>query len=176
MDVDLKQQGRRSLILSHGRGKESDQSGIRDIHAQNVRHMGLLIFVLPRLLEAMDNQQIGISLDATEMFNERAIYVLKLVQALPGQKQLDENLQRLRTTQFLIDQSTFMVVGIRHLYRLNDRLGTILPREVSFGDFRSQSGLTFPFYMTEKQSGQELYAVHLTDVHWNVGLSTSDFQ
>jgi hypothetical protein len=175
IDVDLPDR-KNSIIISHGKGSISDSFGTREISNQNARHMGLLIFVYPAIVQALDNLQTGISLsESTENVNGVEAYRIHIVQPTPPTLRGDSKLRQLRTLDVLIDRSTSMVMQLEHPLVADNRHHTIRMRQVNFSDFRNISGLLVPFAIEEKEANQHVSTLRLSTFKLNSGVSQTEF-
>ncbi|MBZ5494506.1 MAG: hypothetical protein LAO76_26580 [Acidobacteriia bacterium] len=165
-----------SIILNHGTGSVSDHSGSHAILGQNARHMGLLIFMLPHIVEAVEDPRTSISFDAgNDDMGCNDAYRIQIVQPIPTQLQNDLKLQQLRTFKLCIEKTSLMIVQFAHPLVLANRRHVVLVRQLVFSDFRMVSGLVLPFSIEEKQGGQHLSTLHLGTCSLSSGVQPDAF-
>lgn len=175
MDVRLPDR-KDSIILNHGNGSVSDHSGSHTILGQNAKHMGLLIFMLPNLVRAVEDPWTSISFDAgSDDIGCSDAYRIQIVQPIPAQLQNDLKLRQLRTFKLCIEKTSLMLVQFAHPLVLDNRHHVVLVRQLVFSDFRRVSGLLLPFSIEEKQGRQHLSTLHLATCNLNSGVLSSAF-
>ena len=176
MDVHLADSDQ-ATVINRGHGAITDHTGTHELLPQNASHMGLLIMAVPRLVHALEDPNVGISLHGTEMVGGDAAYRIDLEQGnLPKAARADSRLRQLRTTQIFIDTNTLMVVQIRYPYVFHDRKNTAIIRQLTFSDFRKVSGLLLPFTVDESHMDQHVSTLHLTTIELNSGVSSAVFE
>ncbi len=74
-----------------------------------------------------------------------------------------------------VSATSGLPVQIQYVRLANDNPSARLSHTRYLGDYRAVNGLAVPFYQEDAVNGQVLYALQLSQVQFNVGLSDFDF-
>ena len=169
--------GTRSWYVNKGDGALRDEEGkVTPIPYQNAVTLGALSFPVPRLSGATSDtassaRYLGLRTNGDHQYETIEV-------SRPNQFKVDPDgtLNKLFTTDYLFDPSTFQLASIQDKTHPVDRLTIDVDHEIDFADYRSVNGVQFPFSISERIAGQKTFSIELSTVTPNSGLSDSDFQ
>jgi hypothetical protein len=168
--------GVHSVVLNHGAGKSIHPGSSQEISAVNGSKLGLLIFPVPTLVNALEDPAASFSLTGTEQIVEIQASKIRIIRGLPPRFANDETMKRFKTFEVFIDPNTFMIVAVRHPYFQRGSSARVVLREVDFSSFTQVNGIMVPFTITEKAFNQTTWTVKLNNIGFNVGVHEGAFQ
>lgn len=168
--------GMQSWVASKANGSEKTTDGtISDlVWANQIKRLSLT-FPLALIASAVNNASTQITYAGRTSYQGHSVYDVRIQQTLPST--VDPNgTSSARTAQdFLIDSSTFVVLGVRdQLYGESSRQKA-QAHEIQFSNYQSENGVQVPLAVSEFIDGQETWTLQLSSISFNTGLTGSDF-
>jgi hypothetical protein len=90
-------------------------------------------------------------------------------------EQASKEAQRLSPTDFYLDPTSLLVLGIAYMTHPDNNMDVDLLSEVRFADYQSVNGVEVPFYIQHLQNGAVLMDITVTNASFNTGLSEDTF-
>ena len=95
---------------------------------------------------------------------------------IPNQKPaITSEVQNLSTVLYDLDASTRLPTGLHFYTHPDEDLGTNIPVDVLFSDYRAVNGVQVPFHMQRYVNGTLQLEINLSTATLNAGVSDNDF-
>lgn len=169
------QDGERTMLINHGKGRMSGPNLNLDISSMNAFHLGLSILPLLDLVAVSDDPLASVSFEGIEQVGGLTLYKIRLINGTPPQLLQMEGLKNLKGAEVLVNTADYAVVLYRHSYFIGNSTSRSIPREVEFYDFRSVNNVLVPFKMSERFGVQTRCVITLQNVEFNTGVTDQTF-
>jgi hypothetical protein len=129
-----------------------------------------------------------VKVNAALLDQTQSIVDMGLVQFGSGQARqigIQQNLQndptralsKLTRMDYFFDSSSFLLLRVRYVVHPNTDMTVGANRVVlDFGSYQNVNGIVAPFSIKQAIAGQQIWAMQLSSLAFNTGLSDSDFQ
>jgi hypothetical protein len=128
-----------------------------------------------KLVGLLDGPSRAIQLVESALIDGRQAYRVRLVRTATDRKERALLGRPSSTTDFIIDQQTFVIIAIEDTIYPNASTSGAFQHKVTYGNSRSVAGLQVPFSVKEEISGKFTWGLQLESFESNVGLAGSEF-
>jgi hypothetical protein len=166
-----------SWAVSDSQGSVKQANGKTTvIPSCNATNAGVLTLPHLGILTAINDATVSVSPATQVTLNERPTYDIRLQKTFTQQADPTGELTKCNTKDYLVDAATFALIETRDTVYPNDAPIAGIPHEVIFSGYQPMNGVAVPFSVTEKLDGQETWAIQLSAVNFNTGLTSAIFQ
>jgi hypothetical protein len=176
LDANLAE-GMRSWTVSDGQGAVREPSGKKStIPFSNACNLGSLTLPYVQLLAAINDTSESVLLLSPLTVGGQQVYDIRLRQNFARQDNPTGDLSKASVKDYLISQTTYTIVATQDTQYSNDAPWHSFKHELVFSDNRTVNGLLLPYAITETIEGQKTWAIQLSSISLNTGLTDSTFQ
>jgi hypothetical protein len=131
-------------------------------------------FPLPLIAWALNSPDAMASYVGLEQVNGESVHHIRIWNGFASNAAL-KSLSEFSIRDVWIDSSKFLPMKIAYLRRTAGGAVPRIPVEVSYTDFRSVSGVLYPYLIQKNFNGTPWLTITITNVKLNAGLSDTDF-
>jgi hypothetical protein len=176
LDAQLPQ-GARSWVVSEGVGSLQEPTGQKTaIPFSNSWNLANLSTPSLALLAALNDSSFSIVMVGRTVLSGKQLYDVRFQKSFGAIDDPSGNLSKWSQRDYLIDPATMMVVAAQDTQYSNDSARHAFRHQVAFSDYRQVNETLFPFSITETIEGQQTWAIQLSSIALNSGLTDSTFQ
>jgi hypothetical protein len=167
-----------SWAVSNGQGSVKQANGnTTTIPSCNATNAGVLTLPHLGILAAINDTTVSVSLAAQVTLNAVSAYDIRVQKTFTQKADPTGQLSKCNSKDYLIDPATFALIETRDTVYPNDgAVGVGVAHEVIFADYQLTNGVAVPFSVTEKLGGQETWAIQVSAINFNTGLTEAIFQ
>lgn len=168
--------GTGSWVASKAEGSEKTADGtISDLVWANQFKRLSLTFPLALIASAVNNASIQVTYNGQTSYQGHSAYDVRIQQILPSVVDPQGTSSARLAQDFLIDSSTFVILGMRDQLYGEISNQAPLAHEIQFSNYQSENGVQVPFGVSEFINGQHTWTLQLSSITFNAGLTSSDF-
>ena len=168
--------GTESWVASKAEGSEKTIDGkISDLVWANQFKRLSLTFPLALIASAVDNASLQVTYNGQTSYQGHSAYDVRIQQILPSVVDPKGTSSARIAQDFLIDSSTFAILGMRDQLYGESSNQAPLPHEIQFSNVQSQNGVQVPLGVSEFINGQHTWTLQLSSISFNTGLTSTDF-
>jgi hypothetical protein len=157
-----------------GRMKTADGQ-VKHLAAYNFVNAGSLSFPTLRLLSALSNQNVGLSLVGSVQAEGHQTDQVRATFPVDPTLTASVPIADLGTLDFFIDSTSFQLVKISENVRSEKDATVAYLHEVVYTNYQPVGGIAAPFGINEKIEGQQTWSISVQSTSFNSGLSDSEF-
>ena len=161
-------------VYSQGAASEVSDANMRSLSLERSATSQSLCFPLPFLVAALANVDEAIQYVGLESLGQHSVQHIHLRDTFASNSEL-QSLSDFTTFDLWIDQVSGLPLQISGVRRDGGGSYPRIPFDVSFSDYRSVSGIMYPFSVQKSLNGTLWMSVNITDVVFNTGLTDSNF-
>lgn len=170
-------QGTRSWAVSGGEGSLQEPTGQKSsIPFSNSWNLANLNAPCLALVAALNDPSFSIVIAGQPVIGGKQLYDLRLQKSFGATDDPSGSLSKWSQRDYLIDPATLTVVAAQDTQYSNDSPRHSFRHQIAFSDYRAVNGALFPFSITETIEGQQTWAIQLSSITLNSGLTDSTFQ
>ena len=168
--------GIQTLAISglSGRLKTADGT-LKHLAAYNFANAGSLSFPALRLASALLDQTVSLALVGSTQAEGHQVYQLHAAFQVDPTLVPVTSITDLGTLDFFIDSTSFQLVKISENVRSERDASATYLHEVVFTNYQTVGGVTAPYGISERISGQQTWSISVQSLSFNSGLSDSEF-
>jgi hypothetical protein len=175
MDATLSD-GARSLIINGTAGLLILQNGQRTkLPFYSVMTAGSLTFPATRIAAALHDSSTSLSFLGLVNRNGSQVYKVHVTPPIDSALRVGKPLSGLGEFDLFISTGSPQILALSEFIWWDNDLSQSYLHEIDFSNYASINGLSMPLAMTEKFGGQQTWAIALTSMTFNNGLSDSLF-
>jgi len=151
-------------------GREGDTIG-----RHNVSVLEGLTLPVKKVIALLDSPSRSIQLMEPISIDGTTVYRVRILRIAASRKEEFALGRPSLITDILVDQKTFLILGIQDTIHPNDNLRSTFPHKVIYGNYRLFAGIQVPFSVKEEIAGQLMWTLQLDKFETNLGLVDSQF-
>jgi hypothetical protein len=169
--------GTRSWAVSPMDGSIKDTDGtVTPIPAIQSRNLGALSLPQLKVAMALNNSAFSIRYGGLTDVDGHKVYLVQLQQVFSTAYDPNGFLGHLTAMDVLLDATSYQIVLIRDIVNPPNHPTEDVVHEIEFSDYRLTAGFFAPFSITESVNGQRTWALQITAISLNTGLTDADFK
>jgi hypothetical protein len=169
-------EGRWSYIVNNGTGEFAFPNGaVISLSAHNTFNAGSLTLPICNINAALLDTTASIIDMSTVQFGSGVARQIRIQRTLSSDPK--GTLSKLTTRDYLFEPSSSSLLEIQdYVHPSNDAVNGALMHILDFGNYQNVNGVLVPFLVVETLNGQQTWALQVSSVTFNTGLSDTDFQ
>jgi len=176
MDANVSS-GTQSFILNGAEGALFPLNGPKTkLPFYSVMTAGSLTFPAARIANVLSDSTISVSYLGMHTWNGSQVCLVHVAPLLDPTFNLAAPLSGLGEFDLYIDPTSYQPLGLSDKIWSNTDMTQPYLHEIVFSNYTATNGLSIPFTITERVSGQQTWSITLTSARFNSGLPDSLFE
>jgi hypothetical protein len=168
--------GVRSWSVSNGQGKIKEPNGDETIIPfHGGINQGSLTLPYTWVRSELRDPLVSISAATQQLDNGRQVYLVHVWRNFTPKQDPTGNWTKWSARTYAIDATSFLIVGMQTTIRSSDSPVQEFRQDVLYSNFQQVNGVVVPFSITEKIGGQQTWAIQLSAIQFNTGLTEANF-